>query len=1069
MVLITVNKYETAGVIKHFSPGSKSSTENRKGADYNLLGLHGGMRVVHVISKPGAGEAQASVHDAITVWQPRAVIALGIAFGVNPAKQKIGDVLVAEAIRGYELARVNADGSITPRGDKPPTSHVLFSRFKFLDQMKHTNPATATHWPTVHCGTLLSGNKLVDNLNYRTSLLALEPEAIGGEMEAVGVQLAADRSKVDWIVVKAISDWGDGNKSTVDKKRDQRIAGDHAALVVKAALDIGSLYLNPDPDSGATQRGPRINFPDKDFVSERHWISSTGARANLDKNLRNMPRDAAERGTEVMPYLLDWVNAPDAPALFALLGEYGMGKTVISQKLCTLLNQRLEADTTQAIPLLFDLRNLTGLDKRVPTLRETLEECMARGWQTPATISKYTLEHVLQWMDRGAVIILDGLDEVLVKLSEADGQIFTNTLLKLLFDTKQRPTLRGKPRMLLTCRTQYFRTLPDQNNHFTGQERGEHNAGAYRAMLLLPLTEDQVLGYLRAAAPDGIDAERLLDTIRSVHNLEELTQRPYTLKLVTEFIPEIESDRLAGRTVYGVTLYRRMVQRWLERDSGKHHIKPEHKLRLAAHLAAHLWNSRRSVLPAESIESWFHAWLEQQSDINRRYASLPPDHLEEDLRTATFLARQDDEGASGFRFAHTSLQEFFLADYLFQAQRSDAPQRWAMPVPSSETLDFLGQMFAEAADTALLQTLQGWRHTYRAQASELLLAYTLAAKGKGWPAPLLQGINLRGAVLRAWRFNERAGDPHMWSDHTAAKSGWLDLSGADFSGADLREVQMAGVHLSGAKFDRARLDQAVLLRCRADQASFAAAELTGAIFRDGSLIGARFDQAQGHRTQFLHTSPGLALQESRLKQSLIAPCADRLLSLAPSPSAHPQLRWLVGHAGGINACAWSPDGARLLSGGRDGTLLVWDAASGELLHTLTGHKDWIMSCAWSPDGARLLSGGYDRTLRVWDAASGELLHTLTGHGNWINACAWSRDGARLLSGGDDGTLRVWDALTGVPLRVHAVTPYGHAAWLPQENTVLVVGGDAWRWLAWQVQDADGWLTRLPLETFGNVY
>lgn len=116
----------------------------------------------------------------------------------------------------------------------------------------------------------------------------------------------------------------------------------------------------------------------------------------------------------------------------------------------------------------------------------------------------------------------------------------------------------------------------------------------------------------------------------------------------------------------------------------------------------------------------------------------------------------------------------FLADYLFQAVRNNTPDHWALPVPSDETLDFLGQMFAEAQDAALLQTLQQWRYDYRAQASELLLAYTRAAKGKAWPAPLLQGINLRG-----WRLNERAGesDGQIWSDEPGTSASWLDLSG----------------------------------------------------------------------------------------------------------------------------------------------------------------------------------------------------------------------------------------------------------------------------------------------------
>lgn len=237
----------------------------------------------------------------------------------------------------------------------------------------------------------------------------------------------------------------------------------------------------------------------------------------------------------------------------------------------------------------------------------------------------------------------------------------------------------------------------------------------------LPLSEQQVRGYLGAALPET-DPERLLDTLRSVHNLTELSQRPYTLKLVAEFIPEIERDRLAGKPAYGVSLYRRMAQRWLERDGGKHYIRPEHKLRLATHLAVHLWQTGSGRLSAEGIEGWFHAWLASEPDLRRRYAKLHPDQLEEDLRTATFLARQDNPTGSSFRFAHASLLEFFLANYLFQAVRDQAPERWAIKVPSDETLDFLGQLLAQANDPALPHTLQGWRVPYRPQVSELLAA-----------------------------------------------------------------------------------------------------------------------------------------------------------------------------------------------------------------------------------------------------------------------------------------------------------------------------------------------------------
>jgi serine/threonine protein kinase len=65
--------------------------------------------------------------------------------------------------------------------------------------------------------------------------------------------------------------------------------------------------------------------------------------------------------------------------------------------------------------------------------------------------------------------------------------------------------------------------------------------------------------------------------------------------------------------------------------------------------------------------------------------------------------------------------------------------------------------------------------------------------------------------------------------------------------------------------------------------------------------------------------------------------------------------------------AWSPDGTRIASGGRDKTVQVWDAVTGHAMFTYHDHSSWVYTVAWSPDGTRIASAGNDGTVQVWQA------------------------------------------------------------------------------------------------------
>ncbi|KAF3309169.1 hypothetical protein TWF173_011399 [Orbilia oligospora] len=166
--------------------------------------------------------------------------------------------------------------------------------------------------------------------------------------------------------------------------------------------------------------------------------------------------------------------------------------------------------------------------------------------------------------------------------------------------------------------------------------------------------------------------------------------------------------------------------------------------------------------------------------------------------------------------------------------------------------------------------------------------------------------------------------------------------------------------------------------------------------------------------------------------------------------------------GVVKAIRFSPDNRAMVYGTRSGlcVVLAWSLVTGtststfQVLWKAQGHKEPIKSIAFSPNNKMAASASEDGTIRLWDGATGAALQTFKGHESWayiqatentsgqytgFDCVAFSPDSKTVVSGSRDGTIELWDIATGACLQipVEADAEYFRAVTVSPDSRMIV--------------------------------
>ncbi|HSZ24558.1 MAG TPA: caspase family protein [Cytophagaceae bacterium] len=126
------------------------------------------------------------------------------------------------------------------------------------------------------------------------------------------------------------------------------------------------------------------------------------------------------------------------------------------------------------------------------------------------------------------------------------------------------------------------------------------------------------------------------------------------------------------------------------------------------------------------------------------------------------------------------------------------------------------------------------------------------------------------------------------------------------------------------------------------------------------------------------------------------------------PDSKEVVRTFIGHTDVVSSIEFGPEKYKMLSASWDGSARVWDISTGMMVQKIKTGKSALHTAIYTPDGKKIITGGDDRIIRIFDAANTKLLNTLEGHQAEVTCLKISQDGKMLVSYSLDGAIKCWN-------------------------------------------------------------